>query len=247
METETEQTPQAEPEKKSGKSFSSYFTGAGILSYLRELSVVIIGILITMSITSFINNYNRQKDLDGMLSLVKQELYENLETLDWVQDRWEGEVEIFSRIREHNYVVEEIPEDALRKYSYAIGALYRLSYKDDSYDVLRNSIQAQYIKQKDLLQNLSYTYGTIALLNGQLNSYSDRKRTTMNSIQARMNMRDAEKAMTGSAYESFNFFMDDDSFRIFNMIGSSILSEGVFDECRENIKRTINLLENYGY
>lgn len=247
MEPEKEQIPAAKPEEKKGSAFQSFIKRWGIFSYLRELSVVIIGILITLSITNLINNYNRQKDLDGMLSLVKQELYENLESLDGVQRRWEGEAHIFSVIRKNDFNIDAIPVDTLGKYYYAIGALHGFSGKTDSYDVLKASTQVQYIKHKGLLQNLSYAYSRISALNDQLTIYSEKKADYMNPIYAGMDYRDAERSMDGDAYEVFNYFFSTNGYKTFSLHGPTILSPGIFDECRDNLWRVISELEKYGY
>ena len=51
--------------------------------YFRELSIVVIGVAITVSIGLWINKKNNEKDLKQYLKITKMELEENAKKLDW--------------------------------------------------------------------------------------------------------------------------------------------------------------------
>lgn len=64
MQSKTDNTQPVEKQKNKPKRL---FQSKGITGYLRELSIVIIGVLITLGITGIINDYNRQKEIKGMM------------------------------------------------------------------------------------------------------------------------------------------------------------------------------------
>lgn len=47
---------------------------SGILKYLRELSIVIIGVLTTLAITQIITQNSKQKEVKEIMGLIKTEL-----------------------------------------------------------------------------------------------------------------------------------------------------------------------------
>lgn len=234
------------PDIKNDEKPRPFLKRWGILSYLRELSVVIIGILITLSITNAINNYNRQQELKGMLKLVKQELNDNRKNLLSVKERWDGEQRAFLYLKENLNHFEKIPADTLKEYSYTIGAIYSFTTKNDSYDVLKNSTIKQYIKQKDLLPQLSKVYRGLDALNGQLEIYSRRKSDSHNSFIDEMDTEDAELFLNNPA-ETFHYALKEKKFRSFLVIGRTILSPGIFDANLKNIDRALEDIEKYGY
>ena len=50
--------------------------------YLRELSVVVVGIAITFGISNWISNRNSKKDLEEYLNAIRLELNINVEEID---------------------------------------------------------------------------------------------------------------------------------------------------------------------
>ena len=59
-----------------------------ILKYLRELSIIIIGVAITAGVGFWINNRNNKKDLESHLIAVKLELEYNAKSLDCYGKRY---------------------------------------------------------------------------------------------------------------------------------------------------------------
>jgi len=50
-----------------------------IVQYFRELSVVVIGVAVTVSLGFWVNNKNNEKDLTEYLTALKIELEENID------------------------------------------------------------------------------------------------------------------------------------------------------------------------
>lgn len=225
------------------------FSNTTISEYLRELSIVIIGVLITLLITNGISSYNRQKEIKGILGFIKTELAENIEDLEWVQYRWEGEQQFFRLLLENTEDPTRIPADTLSKYSYAIGTLYSLSIKDESYELLKSSMLMQYVKEKDLLRKLSKTYGSLENLNQQLSSYTTQKMSIfLNPLFAKMSEKEIKNGTGGDVYAFSNYVVQKEEFRKFAFTSQTILSPpSIFDDCKKEIQEIIQALEDKGF
>jgi len=242
----------AEPNKtktQEEKKEKSILKRIGIFPYLRELSVVIIGVLVTLMITNMVSNLNRQKEIRSMMKFVREELFLNLKNLEWSQYRWEGEQHIFQLLKVHADDISRIPVDTLRKYEFASGALHSLDPISDSYDLLKTSLLVQYVKEKDILRELSKTYGRFRSLDDQLSTYSSQKtRVFLHPMIDKMSPEESALWQDGNLYDFFRILMEDDGFRKFVHTGSTILSPTtIFEDNKENIRKTIEMMEKYGY
>lgn len=158
---------------KSASPFTKYF---------RELSIVIIGVLITLMITNLISYKTKQKEVDRAMDLIKTEMEENLVSLGKTQQKFETEQRIYKLILAHINNLEEISADTLHIYKRVIGDKHSLSVESDSYDVFKSSLLMQYIKDKNFLRELSKTYGMIEGLRDKLIYYSKIKSDGLNHL-----------------------------------------------------------------
>lgn len=221
---------------------------SGIIPYLRELSIVIIGILITVGITSFISNHNRQKEINGMLRLVKEELKENRQNFRGIRARYEAEQHAFRLLRENLNDITQISADTLENYKFAIGNIYQFETRRDSYDVLKNSVLVQYIKEKDLKYQLSRIYRLFDSLDEQLVRYSAQKSAAFNSVVYGMDNEEVEAWANGDdIYKFFKHPVEHKAFRTFIIIGGTIFSPDFLDNLDERLSAIINNMEEYGY
>ena len=55
-----------------------------IVKYFRELSIVVVGVAITVGIGLFVNNSNNRKDQKQYLNAIKLELEENAKQFDYI-------------------------------------------------------------------------------------------------------------------------------------------------------------------
>ena len=122
------------------KKNNNNWRGLGLVPYIRELSIVIIGVLITLLITNILSDRAKQAEVKRALTLVKIELEENLHQIEWVQQKWETEQRIYGLIRQNMDHIENIAVDTLWKYRKVIGDKHSLAIVTDSYEVLKSSL-----------------------------------------------------------------------------------------------------------
>lgn len=217
------------------------------IRYVRELSVVIIGVLTTLLITSILSDRARQAEVERALTLVKTELEENLQKIGWAQQKWETEQRVYALIRQNIDRIEAIPLDTLRKYRKVIGDKHSLAVVTDSYEVLKSSLLMQYIKDKDFLSELSKTYGIIGLIGDKLNNYSNIKGNGINHMMSSIDRKSLERWTNGDIYDFYNIPLDDNVFRLFIYTGNSLISAEEFEECKSKIASLIHKIEELGY
>ena len=51
-------------------------------NYLRELSIVIVGVFVTLAGTGFISNVSQEKQIKESMQMIKMELEENLNSIN---------------------------------------------------------------------------------------------------------------------------------------------------------------------
>jgi len=223
---------------------SRIFSGSNIFEYFRELSIVIIGVLITLFITNYISGSNKQKEIKGMLGFIRAELIENKENLEWIKWRWEGEQYIFKLALKNSDNLKQIPADTLKKYNYAIGALYSLSTKKESYELLKTSMLMQYIKDKNLLRKLSGMYGRLQNLDAQLSRYSAQKTSfLLEPVIAGMEETVLKKMTEEDVYIFWDYIAPKKEFRKFAYTSQTILSPStIFDDCEAELQEIIQML-----
>lgn len=218
-----------------------------LIRYMRELSVVIIGVLITLLITNILSDRARQAEVERALTLVKIELEENLHKIEWAQQKWETEQRVYSLIRQNIDHIEKIPVDTLLQYQKVIGDKHSLAVVTDSYEVLKSSLLMQYIKDKDFLSELSKTYGIIGLVGDKLNNYSNIKGSGINHMMNSIDKNNLEKWTNGSIYDFYNIPLGDNVFRLFIYTGNSLISVEEFEECKNKTASLINQIEKQEY
>lgn len=235
------------PEETEVKTHRSGRVFRHVTLYLRELSVVIVGILITLLITGLINDYNRKKELRGMLSLVTEELEENAGMLHAIQHNWEREQYAFSLLQHNISDLDSMPADTLEKYRSAIGNLHYFKFKEDYYDVLKSSVLTQYIKDKAIMARLSATYGTLSNLAEQLERYSVQKSEFYYPMLQNMEPEETYRWMNGTVYDFFIYPLRDKGFKSFLVTGGTIISPGTFEDAYGSIDKTVAYIRNSGF
>lgn len=219
----------------------------GITKYLRELSVVMIGVFVTLWVTSVISGNSKQNEVDRVMKLVQTELEDNLRRVEWSQGKWAAEQQAYQLIRQHISHVEEIPLDTLEKYRKVIGDIHSLSVNSDSYEVLKSSLLTQYIENKDFLRGLSQTYGSLGLVRNKLDRYTSLKTDGLNHIMNNVDQKSLDKWMTGDGYSYFKIPLEDNVFRTFVYTGGSIISAGDFETCKQDLASMIDCIAKRQY
>lgn len=128
------------------KSIASWKLG----DYFRQLSVVILGIIVTFAASDALTEYTQAREIRSTLQLVKNELERNLEALKWISNRVELERRVGTYVLEHRSDLNRASEDTLRKYQWILFQTRDFLYTKDALDLLKTSSLFQKIKPRTI-------------------------------------------------------------------------------------------------
>ena len=135
-----------------------------IVQYLRELSIVVAGIAITVGIGFYVNNNNYMKDQRQYLNAIKMELEENAKKFDdyakWLQKQYNymeyirsNDLNSMSQDSINYYVVTD--EDGCGIFFYESVAA---KFPTNAFEMFKSSGAMRQIESKELLQSIWDVY-----------------------------------------------------------------------------------------
>jgi hypothetical protein len=144
-------------------------------NYFRELSIVIIGVAITLYVSNVISEVKERKDLKLQLNAVYSELEDNLVRIDDLIEH-NNKIEKFKAyVTEYYYHPEQSIVDSIRKNSGIIGRTYSYIYKRGAYDMFMNSGAMKLFNDKELLLDITECYAMMESTKAYHESYESLK------------------------------------------------------------------------
>lgn len=129
--------------------------------YLREVSVVIIGVAVTLYTGGIINGIKEKKDLDLQLDAVYDELRENSKRLDAIIE-YHREHEL---LRNYLFKVVADPEtynnDSIMKYDKILSSTVTFSYKRGAFDMFVNTGAMRLLSDRNQLLEITESYAML--------------------------------------------------------------------------------------
>ncbi|MDR0660766.1 MAG: hypothetical protein LBG19_08195 [Prevotellaceae bacterium] len=221
----------------------SKFKVPKFVKYIRALSIVIVGVLITLSITSYISRKAKEKEVKELMTLIKIELQENLESIERVQQKYETEQRVFALIRQQIDNLEKIPADTLKQHRNILGGIHRVLSEKDSYEVFKSSLLMPYVKDKNFLRRLAKTYREIETISDQLERYTTMKANGANEMVENMTEKDLQLWENGTIYDYFRIPLSHKTYRSFVFIGGTILAADIFEYTKQVISSMIKEID----
>ena len=117
-----------------------------IVKYLRELSVIIIGIAVTVLTGLWINDRNNTQDIGLYLENIKMELQNNLDDINMVKKYYDF-ASIYSKYL-LTHKMQNLEHDTLSYYNGLTKVLPFFTYKTSAFDMLKSSGMMRLIKDK---------------------------------------------------------------------------------------------------
>jgi len=150
--------------------------------YLRELSIVIIGVAITLYAGNIIGDRKEQKDLNLQLTAVYAELEENLVNVDSIKRYYDDSFQL------RKYLIESFKNphfknnDSIRKYERVASFISTFYYKKGAYEMFVNSGAMKLLSDREQLLNITESYAMLEALKDGSESYADSKMQVMQSV-----------------------------------------------------------------
>lgn len=106
--------------------------------YIRQLSIVMVGIIVTFAGSNMITDYSQSKEIVNALQLVKNELELNKKEVRRITERIQLERKACSYVLKYRDCIEKASEDTLRMYSNIPFQSRSFVYTKDAYGITKN-------------------------------------------------------------------------------------------------------------
>ena len=196
------------------------------VKYIRELSVVVIGIAITFTLNNWINNNNEKRDIVQYLNAVKSELENNLKIVEKNHEFYTETTE-FGRLLS-NYINDSISKSS-KKYNHIISNLFIVNYKTSALEMLKTSGTMRLIKNKALLNLILESYESIENAKQMSDLYMMKKMDELYDVVLN-NYSSGISDLTNPKYKRYMYFFT-----------THLHIENLFEESKNLIKQTLTL------
>jgi hypothetical protein len=146
---------------KSKKTFKESIKNSG--KYLREVSVVVIGVAITLSIGIWINNRSIKNDVALSLNAIKIELEKNADAFEWCANRLHKSTRYAYYVQSHDE--KSISRDSIEYYAMSSndgigwGEINTPPiFINNAFEMLKTSGIMRYITDRELLETIWDAY-----------------------------------------------------------------------------------------
>lgn len=216
--------------------------------YFRQLSVVIIGILVTFTGSDLVGRYARSREARTAMRLVVSELEVNRAKLQHVCERLEQDQNGMRMFAKYQFNVDSISEDSLAFYN-IIGSMRDFSVRTDALDVLKSSGVSSSIGDKQLLLDVLGCYNRMESFSKTVRAYNERKKDALDHLFVNMKVEKMNRLFSEGSRHSWKTMLDDPLCRSF--VGFSISffgDETFFDERLTDVDQTIaTITKNYEF
>jgi hypothetical protein len=144
-----------------------------ILKYLRDFSIVVVGITATWLSDNWITAHSEKKDMNLYLSAIKIELEENFESIQELRKHYERSEEYSSYLLSHDKSL--LNEDSLYSYGDVHYSTYNVKFSTSAFEMFKTSGYMRFIADKKFLQSIWNIYDAFATCEQDFNAYSEEK------------------------------------------------------------------------
>jgi hypothetical protein len=194
--------------------------------YLRELSVVVGGILITFGISHLVEVNNNKKDLNEYLLAVKLELQSNLKVLNIALDDYK----LFAGFEHYlqNNDWSNLHADSVSYYSHSFFYHPHFIPRTAAFEMFKSSGLMRLMKDKEKMQNLWYCYVYLEGAKDTNNSYNQLKDREL----------DKHSALSLISTQKF------DPQKLYGFLSSGVAENyaNIFENCTKEVETMISQL-----
>lgn len=215
-----------------------------IKDYIRQLSIVILGIVVTFAANDAITNYSQSKEIQSALQLVRTELEMNLEKVRKINSRIAMEQKACSYLLKYAQDFQQASEDTLFLYQNIPFQSRTFSYTKDAIDLLKSSSLFQKIRPKDLTLQIITTYSDLEMVAGNVKDFYNMKMHYADMLM--MNEKfDVYNMDRSSSIAHFwkNFLSFREGWNLCNFVVHNFASDSPFGDIELSLENTIRLLD----
>lgn len=231
------------------KRFSEWRLG----DYFRQLSIVILGIVVTFMASDAISEYSKSRELKKAMQLVREELRLNRENVRKIADWVKMNQYVGTMMLQAGKDLEEIPDDTLQKYVNIPFQTEDFLYTNHVLELLKTSSLFQQVRDKEHALQLIKAYAELELLSRTMSFFMAEKIKRMEVYEeAVKEWRRNGGNVPGkdcSLRESWIFNLSFTEFQniFYFMLGCFSDTDGYFREVDNRLAATIEMIDKeYG-
>jgi hypothetical protein len=155
--------------------------------YLREISVVVIGVAVTLSASYWITNRNEKKDMALYLNAIKLELEENAKDIESLIELLQPDLRYTAYLQSHDK--KSLDKDTLNSYFfYCYNVSPVVTFKTNAFEMFKSSGTMRLVNDRELLLAIWNVYDELTLLK-QFND--EQNKLKWNFIEKEISLVDA--------------------------------------------------------
>lgn len=213
--------------------------------YIRQLSIVTLGVVITFVGSDVISEYNMQSRLKTAILLVKGELELKHDDVLAMKARYDKEVAAAQYLQKYKDRLEQANEDTLAICISTPFQSIRFNPAEDAMEVLKSSGLFQQIKNQELTLALIKTNDVVRMqAYGTFNSYSDRKKEIIDKISNHPTYSaEYEKMENSSTIDKARFSWQNQDFRELSSLPLFFINSDNFVRVADTINKMIEQID----
>lgn len=214
--------------------------------YVRQTSIVVIGVLITFVGSELVTRCSEQKDIKSTMLLIRDELRNNKDKFKGAISEFNNDERISTLLVEHDMKFRTIPEDSLRQFGFVLGHFRIFSYRRNAMDLLKNSMLMQKISDKEFLLSLIEVYETLEGFKTLITEYYDMKGQAVNPFHLTLTDEQFNSLLEGG-YEMWEIYLSDKTVRNFMRTPMEFFNSNYKISVEQEIDKMIRTIEEkYG-
>ena len=218
-------------EKIDWKRVKTIVKGWKLGDYVRQISIVVIGVLITFMGSDWVTRNSEKKDIRATMLLIKEELKSNREKYEDIVAEFQEDERLSALLAEHDLKIRIIPEDSLRQFALLMGYIRSFS-----------SMLMQKISDKELLLQLTEIYEVLDGFKATMNGYYDMKDQVMTPFNLTLTDEQMHCLYEGG-YEAWDIYLSNISVRNFVRVAHRYFTPDYIERVGKRIDRAIQAIE----
>lgn len=211
--------------------------------YIRQLSVVILGIIVTFAASKAITDYSESKEVTNALRLVRDELIFNKEAVKRISARIELEQNICRYVLQFKDCIEQASEDTLRTYQSMPFQTRRIIYMKDANELLKTSSLFQKIEPKLLALQIIKAYNDLEIVSLNVSGFYATKDDHITRLLNNKEFDIYSDEYKSSVYGYWKKLLSSrEGWNICNFVVHNFNSPTPFREIEVDLEQTIEML-----
>lgn len=200
------------------------------LQYLRELSVVIIGVAITFYLSDVFAESKERKEIKLHINTIYSELEHNLEIVNKLSDFYNDHLRLRELLSNLVFDPEVVNMDSLNYYSHVAFSSVHFTYKKGAYQMLINSGLMKSISDKQLLLDITDAYLQLELVKEAHEAHMVLKNQEVAKLYSNVDFKSTEDRL---------YITDPNLTNLYNFHALNNGISGSINEAKEQIVATL--------